>query len=147
MKAQGGEYASALQEYVRASITPGRTYGQFVTVINGKVNKTDKKGNITSHPINLVEMSGEEFVLKIADAKGVTLADMGTGVNNLLKNQNRKVFFIIIDPTRKIMRRVYYRKETRDASGNVIGYDIRTKCVSQLDILNKFVSLFELEEN
>ena len=146
MRLQGGTYASALQEYVRAGITPGRTYGQFVTVINGKVNETDKKGNIISHPINLVEMSGEEFALRIADAKGVTLADMGTGATNLLRNQNRKAFFIIVDPTR-LKVKVDYRKETRDASGNVIGYDIRTKWVSQLDILNKFVSLFELEEN
>lgn len=146
MKVQGGEYASALQEYVRAGITPGRTYGQFVTVINGKVNETDKKGNVVNHPINLVEMSGEEFALRIADAKGVTLADMGTGATNLLRNQNQKAFFIIVDPTR-LKVKVEYRVERKDPMGNVIGYDIRTKWVSQLDILNKFVSLFELEEN
>lgn len=146
MKVQGGEYASALQEYVRAGITPGRTFGQFVTVINGKVNETDKRGNIINHPINLVEMSGEEFALRIADAKGVTLADMGTGATNLLKNKNKKAFFIIVDPTR-LKVKVDYRVERKDPTGNVIGYDIRTKWVSQLDILNKFVSLFELEEN
>lgn len=146
MKVQGGEYASALQEYVRAGITPGRTFGQFVTVINGKVNETDKKGNVISHPINLVEMSGEEFALRIADAKGVTLADMGTGATNLLRNQNRKAFFIIVDPTR-LKVKVDYRVEIKDAAGIVTSYAIRTKWVSQLDILNKFVSLFELDEN
>lgn len=145
-KTQGGKYASALQEYVRAGITPGGTLGRFVTVINGKVNETDKKGNIISHPINLIEMSGEEFALRITDAKGVTLVDMGTGITNLLKNNNHKVFFIVVDPTRLTVK-VGTRVETKDATGNVTGYEIKNKCVSQLDILNKFVSLFELPEN
>ena len=91
-------------------------------------------------------MSGEEFALRIADAKGVTLADMGTGATNLLRNQNRKAFFIIVDPTR-LKVKVDYRVEIKDAAGIVTSYAIRTKWVSQLDILNKFVSLFELDEN
>ncbi len=146
MKVQGGAYASALQQYVRAGITPGRTFGKFVTVINGEVNENGKRGNITSHPINLVEMSGEEFALRIADSKEVTLANMGTGATNLLKNSNRKVFFIIIDPTR-LRVKVDYRVEVKDASGVVTGYEIRQKYVSQLDIMNKFVGLFKLNEN
>ena len=147
MRVQGGAYASALQQYVRAGVTPGRTYGKYVTVINGRVNETDKKGIAISHPINLVEMSGEEFAFKINDdTKGVTLADMGTGATNLLKNNNRKVFFIVVDPTRLTVK-VGTRVETKDATGNVTGYEIKNKWVSQLDILNKFVSLFELPEN
>ena len=63
----------------------------------------------------------------------------------LLKNENRKVFFIVVDPT--ITRiRVSCPIERKDASGKVI-YDIRTKYVSQLDILHKFVSLLEWPEN
>lgn len=146
MKVQGGAYASALQEYVAAGITPGRTYGSFVTVINGEVNRQDKKGNIVNHPINLVEMSGEEFALRIADNKSVSLADMGTGATNLLRNGNRKVLFIIIDPTKPKVK-VDYRVPRKDANGDVIGYDIRTKYVSQLGIMSKFVSLFALPEN
>ena len=146
MKVQGGAYASALQQYVNAGITPGRTYGKFVTVINGEVNEEDKRGNVTNHPINLVEMSGEEFALRIADSKDVTLANMGTGATNLLMNQNPKVFFIVIDPTRPKVK-VGYRYEVKDSAGVVTGYEIRNKYVSQLDIMNKFVSLFKLPEN
>ena len=146
MRIQGGAYASALQQYVQAGITPGRTFGKFVTVINGEVNNTDKRNNVVNHPINLVEMSGEEFALRIADTKEVTLANMGTGATNLLKNNNRKVLFIIIDPT-KLKIKVDYRTEEKDSLGAVVGYKIRTKYVSQLDIMNKFVSLFSLTEN
>lgn len=146
MKSHGGSYAAALQQYVNAGITPGRTFGKFVTVINGQVHETDKRNNLISHRINLVEMSGEEFALKIADGKGVALADMGTGATNLLRNKNKKVFFIIVDSSKSKVK-FEYLAQIRDASGNVVDEHIRKKYISQLDILNKFVSLFELPEN
>ena len=146
MRVQGGPYASALQQYVNAGITPGRTFGRFVTTINGQVNETTRRGNIVSHRINLVEMSGEEFALRIAGNQDVAFTNMGVGATNLLANSNRKVFFIIVDST-KDMVKVEYVEEVRDAEGNVIDERIRKKYISQLDILNKFVSLFELPEN
>lgn len=146
MRVQGGPYASALQQYVNAGITPGRTFGRFVTTINGQVNETTRRGNIVSHRINLVEMSGEEFALRIAGNQDVAFTNMGVGATNLLANANRKVFFIIVDST-KDMVKVEYVEEVRDAEGNVIDERIRKKYISQLDILNKFVSLFELPEN
>lgn len=146
MKSAGGPYASALQQYVNAGITPGRTFGKFVTTINGQINEKDNKGNVLSHKINLVEMSGEEFALRIADGKEVSLSNMGTGATNLLSNNNKKVFFIIVDST-KDMVKVEYVEQVKDAEGNIIDERIRKKYISQLDILNKFVSLFTLEEN
>lgn len=146
MRTNGGPYASALQQYVKAGITPGSTYGKFVTIINGQVNERDKRGHILDHRINLVEMSGEEFALRIADNKEVSLADMGTGATNLLGNDNRKVFFIIVDCS-KDMVKAQYVEQVKDADGNIIDERIRKKYISQLDILNKFVGLFELPEN
>ena len=146
MRTQGGPYASALQQYVSAGITPGRTFGKFVTTINGQVNEVDKRGNILNHRINLVEMSGEEFALRIADSKEVSLANMGTGATNLLSNNNRKVFFIIVDSSKEKVK-VEYIEQVKDAEGNVIDERIRKKYIWQLDILNKFVGLFELPEN
>ena len=146
MRVQGGPYASALQQYVNAGITPGRTFGRFVTTINGQVNETTRRGNIVSHRINLVEMSGEEFALRIAGNQDVAFTNMGVGATNLLANANRKVFFIIVDST-KDMVKVEYVEEVKDAEGNVIDERIRKKYISQLDILNKFVGLFELPEN
>lgn len=146
MKTQGGAYAAALQEYVNAGITPGRTFGKFVTVINGNVNETLKQDRVISHRINLVEMSGEEFALRIADNQEVSLSNMGTGATNLLKNDNKKVFFIIVDAS-TLRVKVEYLEDRKDAEGHVVEQVVRKKYISQLDILNKFVSLFELPEN
>lgn len=146
MRTNGGPYAAALQQYVNEGITPGRTFGKFVTTINGEVNEKDKHGNVIEHRINFVEMSGEEFALRIADNKEVSLSNMGTGATNLLQNNNRKVFFIIVDST-KLKVKVEYLEDVRDTDGNLIGQNIRKKYISQLDIMNKFVSLFELPQN
>ena len=91
-------------------------------------------------------MSGEEFALHIADNQDVSLADMGTGATNLLRNDNRKVFFIIVDSTKDSVK-FNYMEQVRDADGNIIEDRIRKRYISQLDILNKFVSLFTLPEN
>ena len=71
---------------------------------------------------------------------------MGTGATNLLKNPNRKVFFIIVDATKPRIK-VEYVEPVKDAQGNVVDERIRKRYISQLDILNKFVGLFELPEN
>lgn len=146
MRKNGGPYAAALQQYVYEGITPGRTFGSFVTVISGEVTEKTKRGKILDHHINLVEMSGEEFALRIADNKEVSLANMGTGATNLLQNGNQKVFFIIVDPTKEKVK-VEYKERIRDTEGNLIGQNVRKKYINQLDIMNKFVSLFELPEN
>ena len=146
MRKNGGPYAAALQQYVHEGITTGHTYGTFVTVISGEVTEKTKRGNVVDHHINLVEMSGEEFALRIADNKEVSLANMGTGVTNLLQNKNRKVFFIIVDPTKPRLK-IEYLENVRDTEGNLIGQNVRKKYINQLDIMNKFVSLFELPEN
>ena len=152
MKEAGGPYASALQEYVNAGITPGRTFGQFVTVIHGTIRNEIKERKlfrstvkVVNHPINLVEMSGEEFAFRIAENKSVSLADMGTGATNLLRNKNRKVFFIIVDCSGDRIKVEKMEDVIRD--GEVVDQRLRKRYVSQLDILNKFVGLFSIKEN
>lgn len=145
-KGPGGPYAAALMEYVAAGLTPGRTYGKFVTTINGHIDRTDKRGKTVHHNINLVEMSGEEFALRIADGQEVSLENMGTGATNLLRNKNRKVFFIIVDPSKEKVK-VNYIEEVHDADGTLVAQRVRYRYISQLTILNKFVGLFELPEN
>ena len=145
MKVGGGQYASALQQYIHTGITPGSTFGSFVTTINGTVNE-QRKNEIVPHPINLVEMSGEEFATRIADNQEASLADMGTGATNLMQNENRKVFFIIVDASTEKVKHQYVEK-IQDEEGNIVEERIRRRYISQLDILNKFVSLFVLPEN
>ncbi len=147
MVGKGGQYISDLTVYANNGITPDRTYGSFVTVINGVINEESKKG-IIRHPVNLIEMSGEEFALKIAQNPQnlVSFENMGTGATRLLMNNNRKVFFIIVDPT-KVMVPFRYRVERRDDEGNVVDYDIKKTYISQNIILAKLTSLFTRPEN
>ncbi|MDD6889433.1 MAG: hypothetical protein PUD39_04155 [Bacteroidales bacterium] len=94
----GGAYADNLSIYRRHSKAPGRTYGNFVAQIQGVVYKDNSE---TVFPINLIEMSGEEFAMKIAlnPDNHIDFEDMGTGATKILTSDNRKIIFIVIDPT------------------------------------------------
>ncbi len=144
----GGNYAAALQSYIYAGITPGSTHGSFVTTFHGNIQEKPRKGNVIDHRINLVEMSGEEFARRIADNEKATVSfeDMGTGATRVMSNTNRKIFFIIVDPTVEKVK-ISFLEDVRDEEGNVIDQRIRKKYIDQRIILSKFVSLFELPEN
>lgn len=94
----GGTYADNLSIYRRHNKAPGRTYGNFVAQIQGVVYRDNSE---TVYPINLIEMSGEEFAMKIAlnPENLVDFEDMGTGATKILTSDNRKIIFIVIDPT------------------------------------------------
>ena len=140
---QGGDYAADLNTYYINGRTPGRTFGSFCTVINGEIR--ENKGNKSvKHKINLVEMSGEDFAVNIArnqEAK-VKFADMGTGATNLLMNNNRKVFFIIVDASADTIE-FSHLVDVKDAQGQVIDQNTETLAISQNIILTKFVNLFK----
>lgn len=126
MMSCGGNYARVLQEYVAAGITPCPTFKSFVTVINGEVVKHDRKNSNSVYPVNFVEMSGEELAGKITGENVNSFKDMGNGVARLLSNDNRKIFFIIVDPT---------------VSGTEYG------CRAQFDFINTLVGLFNRPDN
>ncbi len=144
----GGNYAAALQSYIYAGITPGSTHGSFVTNFHGKIQEKPRNGKVIDHRINLVEMSGEEFARRIADNERATVSfeDMGTGATRVMSNTNRKIFFIIVDPTVEKVK-ITFLEDVRDEEGNVIDQRVRKKYIDQRIILSKFVSLFELPEN
>lgn len=143
MRNYGGPYAAALRQFAQIGIPPGRTHGKFVTTICGSV--TEEGRRYKNNPINLVEMSGEEFTLRIAETKEPSIANMGTSATNLLRNDNRKVFFIIVDAS-KAKVKVSYLDHEFDEVGEIT-QRVRVRYVSQLDILDKFVSLISLPEN
>lgn len=100
----GGDYASALQQYTDVGVTVPRTPGTFVTTLEATISSRNEPGTV--HKVNLVEMSGEEFAFGIANNPNhvFTFEDMGSGATQLLKNNNHKVFFLIIDPTANVVR-------------------------------------------
>lgn len=139
----GGDYASALQQYIDEGRTVPRTPGDFVTTINAKIS--DEKGE---HYINIVEMSGEEFAYDIVHNpdKIVNFDQMGSGTMEILKNNNRKVFFLIIDPTAetvKVKRDIISKNEY----GNQYVAKTEELLVNQRATLNKLVNMFEAPEN
>lgn len=141
----GGDYASQLNEYLDAGMTPNSTIGDFVTLIEGSI--TDENNENISHPINLIDMAGEAFADKIAanpDGK-VSFEDMGIGATKLLSSNNDKVFFIIVDPTVEVVKKER-RVRLTDPEGNVY-YELAQVSVQQKSTVKKLVDLFTLEEN
>jgi len=145
MRTNGGPYAAALRQYAQAGMTPGRTKGHFVTTIGGEINDEKRNGKVKNLPINLIEMSGEEFALRIAETKEPSMANMGTGVTNMLRNDNQKVFFIIVDASRPMVKVSYLDHEIDEDLE--VAKQVKFRYISQLDILDKFMVLISLPEN
>lgn len=148
-KQKGGPYAAALKQYVDAGKVPGRTPGKFVTTINCDIieNRKDRRGveMDLKHRINFVEMSGEEFAHKLANSEETNLMDMGRGTKELLRNKNRKVFFIVVDPTVDNVEFDYY--EELKEGDNVVDLKPIKEHIPQEICLSKFIALFRLKEN
>ena len=133
----GGPYSTALDQYLKAGLTIGQTPKDFVATIEAEIMEGNKR-----HLLNFVEMSGEDFAFKIADNENgkISFEDMGNGATRLLCNNNRKVFFIIVDPT---ARTVAFNHLVEDRDGS---YLIR-KNVNQRVILKRMVDLLRQPEN
>lgn len=143
----GGDYAAALQQYTDVGVTVPRTPGTFVTTLEATISSVTDQGGAV-HKINLVEMSGEEFAFDIANNpdKIFTFEQMGSGATQLLKNDNRKVFFLIIDPTANVVR---INREVKIQDGfdeetgmPIIHTDLQYCVVNQRTLIQKMVDLF-----
>lgn len=144
----GGDYAAALQQYTDVGVTVPRTPGTFVTTLEATISSVADQGEAV-HKINLVEMSGEEFAFDIANNpdKIFTFEQMGSGATRLLRNDNRKVFFLIIDPTANVVR-INREVEVKDGfdeeTGQPITHTELQYCVvNQRTLIQKMVDLFK----
>ncbi len=138
----GGPYSCVLEQYLDAGLTIGQTPKDFVATIEAEIPDGKER-----HLLNLVEMAGEDFAFKIADNEQniVSLEDIGTGATQLLSNSNRKVLFIIVDPTARRVAFNHLTQET-DAEGNIRTYLVRRN-VNQKIILKRLVDLLSQPEN
>lgn len=142
LAAAGGDYAMALQQYTDYGKTVPPTPGTAVTTLETTINANNVAG--AEHHVNLVEMSGEEFAFEIANNSDhvFTFEDMGSGATELLTNDNRKVFFLIIDPTTNVAR---FNREIIDGYDEETGRKIThlEPCViNQQALIKKMVDLF-----
>ena len=143
----GGDYAAALQQYTDVGVTVPRTPGTFVTTLEATISSVSDQGGAV-HKINLVEMSGEEFAFDIANNPDriFTFEQMGSGATQLLKNDNRKVFFLIIDPTANVVRinrEIVVQDGFDEETGEPITHtDLQYCVVNQRTLIQKMVDLF-----
>lgn len=138
----GGPYADAMVQWMDNCFPPDPTKENYLTTIKSSLRTGDK-----SHLFDLVEMAGEEFASKIAHHPdgAVCFEDMGTGATELLGNDNRKIFFIVVDPTTDIVK--FNRQVmTSDDDGNVL-YKTEAVVVNQKNTLKRMVDLFNQPEN
>lgn len=96
-----GEYGETLYKYALKGFTLSGTPKSFVATIKAEVIPL---GSGEEYHFNLFEMSGEDFYDEIALHKTDTgyvikIEDMGAGAAEILKSENDKVFFIVMDPT------------------------------------------------
>ena len=136
----GGGYSNGLRLYLNAGKVPQRTYGDFVTAINGEI----KDGENPVRHINLIEMAGESFAFDLVEHPGNTpdIVSMGHGITQILSNGNDKIFFMIIDPTAdniQVSRAIY------DDDGNVLRYN--NVIVNQLLSLEGMLNMLRLSLN
>ncbi len=146
----GGDYAAALQQYTDKGVTVPRTPGTFVTSLEGTIRGKKKSENDVVHKVNLIEMSGEEFAFGIANNEDriFKFEDIGgSKAVELLKNDNHKVFFIIIDPTANTVHIDRDKYGIDPASGRKYLQGREYCTVNQKTILQKMVNLFESSDN
>ena len=138
----GGPYACVLEQYLDAGLTIGQTPQDFIATIEAEIPDGRQR-----HLLNLVEMAGEDFAFKIADNEQniVSLEDIGTGATKLLMSSNKKVLFLIVDPTAQRVAFNHLTQET-DGEGNTRTFLVRRN-VNQKIILKRLVDLLSQPEN
>ena len=92
-----GSYAGALRIYTDYGMLSPRTPDDFVTTLK----TTIITGGHTpiKHNVNFIEMSGSHFLDMVEDYGEHSKEENNSDIAHLLHNDNRKVFFLIIDPT------------------------------------------------
>lgn len=162
-RSKGGPFASALKLYLNAGVVPCSTPNSFATTINCIIEETCKdnisrEGMVLKHVVNFVRMGGGEldaivggyrsdgFHHSRVQVDSSKLTDLGYGTGMLLRNTNRKVFFIVVNPTFDGYNSSYYEGE-HDAAGNGVGVCLVKSYIDQEDSINKLMDLITLDEN
>ena len=123
--------------------------GKIVPVTPRTIAMPIPVSNIKSQRFNLIDYGGIQLVEDILFNKDhiVKICEIDAALSRLLSNGNRKSFFIIIDPTAKVLR---YCREV------VVGHDEETglplieleyHAVYQRTLIQMMVNLFEFPEN
>lgn len=135
-----GKYAAGLSQYYKEGQLPDRTFGRYWAAIETVIQTEN-----SNHKVNFVEMSGEEFI-HISDNPEVSFENIGTSVCKLLRNDNRKIFFLHFDPTLEKIK-LDAIEPMYDGNGEIIDERIKTKYVYGETVLSMFLSKLLAPEN
>lgn len=144
-KIDGSYYSDVLADCGKSGVLPPHTETEYICVINGDIFEKKGHRSIVEHKVNFIEMAGEKFRSKFAMSdetdfekidkrEDVEMSDLGVGINNLLNNDNRKIFFLIVDPTANKIDYYDYKEK-------------KSKWAYQSSILGGFCKLFRKPEN
>lgn len=89
-----GKYAQLVETYTRQGVALEGTIPGFIATIKCSARRNNRK-----YSFNLFEISGESFKGDIANSTSLNFEDMGHGATEILKSDNDKIFFILLDPT------------------------------------------------
>lgn len=131
----GGDAGLRLQQLCFEGYVASQTESTRANLITGQIK--DESGKVT-HPVNLIDMSGEDFAKKLAENPNADLSfeNMGEGIPKMLNNDNEKIFLFVFDPNDDIL----YRTE------KINGQNYRTE-ISQRQIFQKFCDILNKPEN
>ena len=145
VRRNGGQYADTLRQYAEMGVPFQCTPDKFIMTMTGEIIE-NRHNRELRHKVNFVEMSGQGLVHSIVNDDRPEMAEVGAVANNLLRNANRKVLFILVDPTTDSLT-YYYPTKFYDQDGNVIDERYSKKDISQQEFLWWFVNRLALNEN
>lgn len=129
-----GKYAAGLSQYYKEGQLPGRTFGKYWAAIETVIQAEN-----SNHKVNFVEMSGEAFFC-ISEDSEVSFDKIDISVCKLLRNDNRKIFFLHFDPTLEKIK-LDAIEPIYDSNGELIDERVKNKvCIwrnSFVDVLVK----------
>ena len=139
LASSGGPYAEALRIYTDYGMLSPRTLDDFVTTLK----TTIITGGHTpiKHNVNFIEMSGSHFLDMVEDYGEHSKEENNSDIAHLLHNDNRKVFFLIIDPTInniKLNREYYDYDEQTGEKIQRLKHAVLNQNIFMLNIVNIF---------
>ncbi len=148
----GGNYAAALREYVYAGIPTWSSPHYYSIPIAGCIHheKQYKRSFFDKYILGKCKQPKEYYIncfeLGCVPDYLIWNYENKTISFSQLNSKNRKILFIIIDPTSLEFKHIYL-EDIKDENGIVIDLHIRHKYYKQDDILSKFISFLEHPDN
>ena len=140
LAASSGPYAEALRQYTDCGIVSSCTLDDSVTTLKTTII-TDEHTPIKNN-VNFVEMSGHHILDMVEDNGEYSKEVDNRDIANLLHNDNRKVFFLIIDPTTKNITLNREYDEYDEQTGEKI-HRLKYDVFNQKIFMQKIVNIFQ----